>query len=222
MNRLILVSVFIVLFSYASLAQTGKVICPTVSVQSLPVALRTGENATFTASVSNITEKTEYVWAVDSGKIVEGQGTPTITVARKDEEITAEVELLGIPKECPRTTAVDTMLIHCSLPALLLDELTLSFSRIDIARLNIWTKNMENNPQSDYLISLKTKNKTPTTRKFMEKVFDYLSQNQQISKEKIYFSIEEGNEEIIRIFRIPQGAEFPECKKCELIKGSKF
>ncbi|NNE99851.1 MAG: immunoglobulin domain-containing protein, partial [Pyrinomonadaceae bacterium] len=79
--------------------------CPTsISVTDPPVAVAPGENMTFTANVvggdqSNLT----YAWSVDQGSIVEGQGTPTITVntsGLSETTVNATVSLGGLCDTC--------------------------------------------------------------------------------------------------------------------------
>jgi hypothetical protein len=88
------------------------VLCPTVAV-SCPEEIKVGERATFTASLTSGpgSPKETFNWTVTDGKIVYGQGTPSITVDTtevKGETITATVEVGGIDPVCNRTSSCST------------------------------------------------------------------------------------------------------------------
>jgi hypothetical protein len=73
--------------------------CPELTVTGPTSAMRPGDRMTFTARISGGTQDDlSYQWTVDKGKIVSGQGTPTITVGTEglnDETITARVSVRG-------------------------------------------------------------------------------------------------------------------------------
>jgi hypothetical protein len=62
---------------------------------------------TFTANVSGGSQDTvTYNWSVDKGTIIEGQGTPVITVSTEGLEnttVTATVDVGGLCGDCPGT-----------------------------------------------------------------------------------------------------------------------
>ena len=79
-------------------------VCPNVSIYC-PDVQQAGTPITFTASVSGGTPGVTpvYNWVVSDGKILSGQGTPTITVdtaGLAGRPITATVEVAGYNLEC--------------------------------------------------------------------------------------------------------------------------
>lgn len=84
--------------------------CPTLSVSGPSSAIRTGDAATFTATVSGGSQtNVTYNWTVSGGSITSGQGTPSITVdtaGLTGQEITATVEIGGdVCAECIKTAS---------------------------------------------------------------------------------------------------------------------
>lgn len=80
--------------------------CPSISVSGPSSAVKTGERMTFTANVSGGTQTgATYNWTVSSGSIVEGQGTPSISVdttGLSGQQVTATVNVGGLCADCPR------------------------------------------------------------------------------------------------------------------------
>ena len=79
--------------------------CPSVSITAPSAVVRPGEKAFFNVNLLWKTKKQrkiEYVWSIDKGEIVNGQGTPTIEVKfpEDDTTTTAIVNLKGLPKQC--------------------------------------------------------------------------------------------------------------------------
>lgn len=78
--------------------------CPTISVTGPSTTTEPGGTMTFTANVSGGSQSSvTYNWSVSNGRIVEGQGTPTITVSTEglsDTTITATVDIGGTDCNC--------------------------------------------------------------------------------------------------------------------------
>jgi hypothetical protein len=77
--------------------------CPTVVVEC-PSSFDYEKPLTFTATVHTLGGAAiSYDWAISAGKILKGQGTPTITVDMSGmggQGITATVTIQGLAKEC--------------------------------------------------------------------------------------------------------------------------
>ena len=115
-------------------AQTPAPSCPSVTVESKvrnpPWAFHgrddtgcVGAPMTFTAAVTGIGPKEKYTfhWTVSEGKIVDGQGTSSITVATEEAggEVTATVELVGLrglKTDCNKTAQASVSLNNCDPP----------------------------------------------------------------------------------------------------------
>ena len=95
--------------------------CPSFSV-SCPAAVEVNEDIKFIATITG--DKFDGLtlkWSISAGKIIEGQGTPTLVVRRDNEcqTLTATIEVYGLPSGCARSASC-TICIDCcwTLPAL--------------------------------------------------------------------------------------------------------
>ncbi|CAN5746909.1 hypothetical protein BH20ACI4_BH20ACI4_09830 [soil metagenome] len=82
----------------------GTCECPTVSITGPSSAVQPGDTMTFTANVSGGSQDSvTYNWSVDKGTIIEGQGTPVITVSTEgleDTTVEARVVVGGLCERC--------------------------------------------------------------------------------------------------------------------------
>jgi hypothetical protein len=133
MRRILNLLTFIVLAQLAAMGAAPNpplLECPSITVETPSDLICPASEVTFTASVlggdPNIQQT--YHWTVSAGRIVSGQGTPTITVATADasaslvgngEGITATVALGGftaLTTSCPQTASRTVRMAGCCLP----------------------------------------------------------------------------------------------------------
>ena len=105
LSLLTLISIF---FSFAT-AQN----CPSISVSAPSSNVKEGTAATFSVNVSGgrADMSVTYNWSISAGTIESGQGTSVISVNTSGlggQNITATVELGGLPAECVRTSSATT------------------------------------------------------------------------------------------------------------------
>ncbi len=76
--------------------------CPTIYVDCPSAISQPGAPVKFTAMVIGAPpEGVGFIWAVSTGTIISGQGTPTIQVAYKNpQSLTATVTVTGLPTSC--------------------------------------------------------------------------------------------------------------------------
>jgi hypothetical protein len=88
--------------------------CPTITIETPSSTVCPTSKVTFTASVSGggSNAQPKFHWTVSSGKIISGQGTPTITVSTVDEYghgddngLAATVEVVGQGANCSNTAS---------------------------------------------------------------------------------------------------------------------
>jgi hypothetical protein len=89
--------------------------CPTLSIICPTDIPLPGASVNFAANISgnDPNRKLKYKWQVSAGKIIDGQGTPVISVDTSGTEgqtITATVEVDGLPPECERTDSCSFIL----------------------------------------------------------------------------------------------------------------
>jgi hypothetical protein len=216
MRKILIASTFILTFCILAFGQNS--VCPTISITGPPFAAQPGETVTFTANFSgdNLT-KIEYKWSVDKGTIIEGQGTPVITVSTEgleDRTITTTVEIKGLPEGCPNTdseTATD-----CSGPdPILFDESGLASLWTNSTKLNELISELENNSNDTaYFIIYPHEKESPDELKIKQDyIRNYLIANNIKPDRLIFVSAgydeNESDNSVIRIWRIPVGAEPP-------------
>jgi hypothetical protein len=87
-------------------------VCPTINI-SCPESVKEGQSAVFSTTITAGTPAPgttpTYEWTVTAGKIISGQGTPSITVdttGLSGQTIRANVNLTGYGVPCPATCSV--------------------------------------------------------------------------------------------------------------------
>lgn len=112
-----------VAFSSASIVVTDcppppppRIICPNVTV-SCPDAASENAPATFTATIGRNSAGVSptYNWTVSAGRIISGQGTPSITVdttSLAGQTIRADLELGGYGMRCPASCATSIPVVN--------------------------------------------------------------------------------------------------------------
>lgn len=109
MKRVFLIIICCLAFQINTYAQAENLPCPKISVigPSTIVDPTSREPATYTAKIENSENLSlEYVWETTSGKIISGQGTPSVELLvteNDDSDIAVTVEIKGLPKDCPNT-----------------------------------------------------------------------------------------------------------------------
>lgn len=136
-------------------------VCPNVSIYC-PDVQQAGAPVTFTASVSGGTAGVTPVfnWKISAGKIISGQGTPTITVdttGLAGQPISATVEVAGYNLECHATC-------QASVPAPInptkFDEIGEVQRDDEKARLDVFAIELQNTPSATgYIIAYGSRNK---------------------------------------------------------------
>lgn len=124
--------------------------CPTISV-SCPADFKDGEPIKVTASViggdPNIVPV--YVWSVSTGKIIEGQGSPTITVAPNDwggKSFTGTVTVSGFDQACPVIASCSFINEHNVPPSRRFASYGARPRNMEIGRLSAFAVELHNQP----------------------------------------------------------------------------
>lgn len=114
MRKFLGVSIFVLVFCAVLVAQNNQATsCPQITVDGPSRTMSPGEAATFTVNVENSGSlKLIYNWTNSDGEIIEGQGTPAITIKppSKSEGFTITVEIKGLPEGCPNAASETTYL----------------------------------------------------------------------------------------------------------------
>ena len=105
-----------ILLSYVQAARPQPLTpeCPVIYIGKCPDScVDVQKPCSFTAELSNAkpNQKLTYNWSVSKGKIIEGQGTPSITVDLSGTDrkaVTATVEVIGLDEKCPNKASCAT------------------------------------------------------------------------------------------------------------------
>ena len=133
--------------------------CPTLSVSGPSGVTNPGDTMTFNASA---TGDLTYNWTVSAGTIESGQGTPSITVrttqAMAGTNVTATVEIGGVPPNCGcTTTASETAGVAANPTANQVDEFGAKTDDEIKANVDNFYIQLNNNPSSTgYIINYGT------------------------------------------------------------------
>jgi hypothetical protein len=209
-------TILVLTFCVGAFAQTSETSpCPTINLTGPWEVTKLDEPIIFRAEVSQEVHNfnAKYNWSVSSGEIIEGQGTLTIKVLRKElgKYITAALEVTGLPKECVNSASETEP--TCSCPDFRkIDEFSISASRIDKARLDNLLIELQNNPLAVAYIFERFERKTSqnaVNRKIQE-ITDYLIKEKRIEKDRFVISTAVFDKNLTQYFIVPPGATPPE------------
>ena len=158
--------------------------CPTLSVTGPAGVTEAGATMTFTANVSGGTQSNvTYDWAVTSGTIASGQGTPVITVQTTPDmagtNVTATVTIGGICEDCPQRSASETAGVAERIGPTPVDEFG-KLSNDDVkARIeNFYVTQLNNNPTAQgYIITYGTTKQIAAREKQIRDAIRFLRQD---------------------------------------------
>ncbi|MDQ6788781.1 MAG: hypothetical protein M3033_18420 [Acidobacteriota bacterium] len=215
MKNLPFASLLVLIFCFASFAQTNKTSkCPTIFITVPPGFPIPNEPIIYTATIGKEVENynVKYDWTVANGKIIEGQGTLVAKVLQNDiaKNLTVTFEVSGLLPDCSNI-ASETMAIDLVAPqAFLIKEFSAPIAQIEKAKIFEKLTALEDNPNSRlYIIFRHTKN-TPQkiiTRK-ERKLFDNLIKA-GIERERITLIKDFANTESVQFWLVPAGATPP-------------
>ncbi len=218
-------SILVLMFCVFSFAQSNETIpCPKISVLSPAGIPEPDQPVIFTVEIGKEAEKFNTIlkWNVSNGETIEGQGTNQIKVLWKDmcgTNLTATVEVSGLPKDC-QTTASETAALYCCLPKpVIVDEFSISANQIDKSRLdNLVEESGKDQNAQIYITEQFEKN---TSLKAIErknqKIIDYLK-TQGIERERITLLNAFDKENQTRFILVPVGTESLTCDDCIIVK----
>jgi hypothetical protein len=219
---------FVAAFAVQAAAQ-----CPTITVKGPAGITPPGEDMTFSAEVNVVGPKLTYVWSVDKGTIIEGQGTTKITVladpSLAGDTITATVDVGGLAGNCvgKASELANVADIHrCGHP----DEWGPMKPDDERGRLDLFLAKLANNPRDVGLIVFRVDSKERLDSrnariKFALKHVKFRG----FEKSRIWFLLEPSEERLTRIYRLPPGDDLspcqtalPPCERCLLFKGERL
>ncbi len=227
MKRFYFALTIISLFCVSASAQTNQIApCPTISVTGPPGIPASNTLVTFNAEIGKEAEKlnTFFQWKVSNDEPIEGQGTNQIKVLWKDvcaEELTATVEVFGLPKNCQATASETAAVSCCFFLPIIVDEFSLSGTEIDKVRLDNLAKESQSQPTAQIYIFEKFAVKTSPkiTERKNQKTLEYLKvQGLERSSITLLNAFDKVN--LTQFILVPSGASAPSCDDCLTIQSN--
>lgn len=188
--------------------------CPLVRV-TCPDSAHSGEEISFELAIDSAAAAVKYAynWEVSAGTIPSGQGSPSLrvdTTGVGGGQVTATVEVAGLPASCERTYSCTTGIIHvigCGL-----DEYgDISFDD-EKARLDNFAIELQNDPTSrGYLLCYGGRvGRAGEAEKRCGRAKDYMADVRGIGRERL-ITVDGGFREdlTVKIVVVPAGATPP-------------
>lgn len=219
-----LIILLILAIALTSYAQSAESACPKFSVLGPSGITQPGEDVYFTLQFEGDFNpyKVDLEWKVENGQLMEGQGTSTIRVASSKhggEDIKAVVVLKGMREGC-ETEASETAPIaplpHGQ-PVDTYGDLPLE---MELSRLDTFFIELINNPPSTgfIVIGVGSDGELVQGKERMIRIINH-AKFRKFDKALLNFGILKAEGTRTVLWRVPEGAELPSCRECEIVEG---
>jgi hypothetical protein len=188
-------------------------VCPNVGV-ICPERVELNEPVTFTSTLtggSGVTNPT-YHWTVSAGRIMDGQGTPSIRVDTNGlagQTLTATVSVGGYTLDCSATCSVQFPVpVECRK----FDEFPAISYNDEKARLDNYAIELQNDPSSTAYVIVYPgpKGKPGEVQKHTTRIVDYMVNSRGINAQRIVTLVGPARDELmVELWLCPQGAKPP-------------
>jgi hypothetical protein len=188
-------------------------VCPNVTV-SCPEAASENGPVTFTATLSggssNITPS--YNWTISAGRIISGQGTPSITVdttGMAGQTIRANLEVGGFGTPCPASCAVSIPIMNKPRK---FDEYYDIARNDEKARLDNYAIQLQSEPGSQGYIIVYPSRKASDAQAHAraQRISDYLVNSRGIDSHRVVITMGQPREDwLFELWVVPEGAPPP-------------
>ena len=220
MKRTVWVLTFLLsVCAYAAGQSTKGPDCPTISVTGPSGIIKKGEIAYYTANVGATKQnyKMEFVWGIESGTIVSGQGSTHIGIANVERAQTVTLEIKGLPMGCPNRASESAP--WCPAPqAEKLDQFSQPLDQIDKIRLERIATAVNNNPNAQLYIFAPddVRVRMAVADKFSKAVLEH-----NVDVSRLTFVENASKSSMLQFWLVPPGAAPPsKCEGCEPIAAS--
>lgn len=172
------------------------------------------ETVSFQASVSgSLPDSAKFVWTVNGGTILAGQGTLAITMLidkAAGDTIVARLKIEGLPSNCTSETT-DSVTICRPSPPILIDEFSTPNGEIDAARLTSAAKERQNNPTNQlYIIEYFPPGTADSEKEEkVAKIKDQLAKVSGFELAAVTIATADADTYLTKIYRVPPGSDNP-------------
>lgn len=188
-------------------------VCPNVGI-ICPERVEVGEVLTFSSNVTGGTPGVApiYNWTISAGRIIEGQGTPTIkveTTGLEGQSVTATLEMGGYTLDC---SASCTVQFPVPVVCRKFDEFPAISRNDEKARLDNFAIELQNDPTATaYVIVYPGQRGRPTdVQRHTARVVDYLVNSRGVSAQRIVTLVGPSRDALlVELWLCPQGAKPP-------------
>lgn len=189
-------------------------VCPNVRIKC-PDQPVLGQPLVFTSEVSTTSPgaPTIYNWTVTAGRIIEGQGTPTITVDTSGltggQGVTAKLSMGGFPMDCSDTCRVEFPPVpECRK----FDEFPNIAFNDEKARLDNFAIELQNDPTSMAYVVVHpgTRGRPNEVQRHTSRIVDYLVNSRGVGGQRIITLVGTPRDVLmVELWVCPQGATPP-------------
>ncbi len=191
-----------------------KPVCPAVTVVC-PTNIAIDQPLTFTSNVigGTGTSAPVYTWTISIGRIIEGQGTPTLkvdTTGLAGETITATLAIGGFADNCADSCTVSIPLPQADCRKF--DEFPSIARNDEKARLDNLAVQLQNDPTSTaYVVVSPGRSGRPgDTQRHSARIVDYLVNSRHIDTRRVVTLVgAERDELMVELSVCPQGVTLP-------------
>lgn len=218
--------ILILLLFLSTNAQNQINLCPSITIYPPNFPTKPNEEITFSVNLNGYENNHDikYIWTVSEGKIIQGQNTSIIKVRQKIDYIRATVEISGLPEDCGSMASASTVPYDPPV-AFLLNEHKFFTDRNTTddfyypSSLDILGEQQLRAGSAIFVIQ-NFKKDTPAKiiKQRTERIFKNLEEYTDVKQ--IAIANKKGVKNLIQIWIIPKGAQYPDCVNCKIINGS--
>lgn len=214
MKQIILLTIFVLIFSFVTFAQAEENNCPKF------VKSETNKYSVIIYSIetNKVDEKfnLRYKWMVEGGKILFGDNTKSIVFLVEDS-FSVNVKIEGLPKYCAETQFGEAWILDPPFPRKI-DQYNKITKSEEVARLeNLFVETTADPTAKAYI---KLRDNTDLT-----KHLNFLNSHlkiQSFNTENILFAITKRSEAQTEIWIVPNGAKIQDCEDCLIFPSKDF
>lgn len=231
MKSIVIFSLLVLFASEVAFSQNAEAHCPKLTIVGPQGITNAGEDLSFKVEFTGKVElrNLDFEWTVVGGELIEGQGARRVRVSTKSilennleyAEVVAQIKVDGLPVGCERIATESANVIGRIGHRIPSDEWADLEPEDEKGRLDVFFVELQNNPSHAGFIILfigkdgKREDGLERIRRIIEH-----SNYREFDKSRLEFAIsKDGEYKRTELWRIPDGADYPSCGDCEIIKG---
>lgn len=187
-------------------------VCPTVQV-ACPDAISENQPITFNVAIAGeVNHITGYNWTISAGRIISGQGTPSITVdisGLAGQTVRADVDIAGFDMPCPASCSVS---VPVPLKPRKFDEYPDIAFNDEKARLDNFAIQLQQEPGAKGYVIVHPSDRARggVAERRARRINDYLVNTRGIDASRVVTTINgSGPEWVFELWIVPEGAPPP-------------